>query len=389
MMKTACSRRKFIAAMGATAGAWLARPAMPLARTVPASRVAVGTCHEYGPEVVGVLGNMFDQLGGLEGLVRGKTVAIKLNMTGLANTRLGYLPPGITYWVHPQVVGATVHLLAKAGARRIRLLESPWVTAEPLEEFMLHANWEPRDFLSAGARVEFENTNYLGNGKKYSRFWVPGGGLMFKGYDLNHSYEDCDVFVSLAKLKEHNTAGITLSMKNCFGITPCTIYGDGAPEDEPGLVPLGGRGPFHAMNRLPAKSAPPAVNANVFLSNAPKDPGGYCVPRVVADLVAARPVHLAIIDGIHTMTGGEGPWVGSRYVQPGVLVAGTNCVATDAVGMALMGFDPMAERVTPPFETCDSTLRLAEQLGVGTRDLSQIEVAGTPIAKARFNFRSV
>jgi hypothetical protein len=49
----------------------------------------------------------------------------------------------------------------------------------------------------------------------------------------------------------------------------------------------------------------------------------------------------------------------------------------------------MADRGTPPFETCDSTLRLAEQLGVGTRDLNQIEVAGTPIAKARFNFRSV
>ena len=96
---------------------------------------------------------------------------------------------------------------------------------------------------------------------------------MFKGYDLNHSYEDCDVFVSLAKLKEHMTAGITLSMKNCFGITPCTIYGDGAPEDEPGLVPRGGRGPFHAMNRLPAKSAPPPVNANAYFSNAPKKPG--------------------------------------------------------------------------------------------------------------------
>jgi uncharacterized protein (DUF362 family) len=376
--------------MGATAGAWLARPAMFLARAAPASRVTVGMCHEYGPEVVDALGSMFDQLGGLEGLVRGKTVAIKLNLTGIATERLEYLPPGITHWVHPQVIGATVHLLAKAGAQRIRLLESPWSTAEPLEEFMLQANWEPRDFLSAAVQVEFENTNYLGNGKKYSRLWVPGGGLMFKGYDLNHSYEDCDVFVSLAKLKEHNTAGITLSMKNCFGITPCTIYGDGAPEDEPSLVPRGGRDPFHEMNRLPSKSAPPAVNANVFFSNAPKNPEGYSVPRVVADLVAARPVHLAIIDGIHTMAGGEGPWCEHvRHVQPGLLVAGTNCVATDAVGMALMGFDPMADRGTPPFETCDSTLRLAEQLGVGTRDLNQIEVLGTPIAKARFNFRNV
>jgi uncharacterized protein (DUF362 family) len=112
---------------------------------------------------------------------------------------------------------------------------------------------------------------------------------------------------------------------------------------------------------------------------------------VVADLVAARPIHLAIIDGIHTMTGGEGPLTRRphRLIQPGLLIAGTNCVATDAVGMALMGFDPMVDRGTPPFEHCDSTLRLAEQLGVGTRDLNQIEVLGTPIAKARFNFRSV
>jgi uncharacterized protein (DUF362 family) len=334
--------------------------------------------------VTDVLETMFDQLGGLKGLVAGKTVAIKLNLTGTATDRLGHLPPGLTHWVHPQVIGATVHLLAKAGARRIRLLESALVTTEPLEEFMLHANWEPRDFLSAAARVEFENTNYLGSGKKYSRFWVPGGGLMFKGYDLNHSYEDCDVFVSLAKLKEHITAGVTLSMKNCFGITPCTIYGDGAPEDEPGLVPRGGRGPFHWMNRFPPKSAPPPVNPNP-----PKDPG-YSVPRVVADLVAARPVHLAIVDGVHSMTGGEGPWTEGRYhVQPGLLIAGTNCVATDAVCMALMGFDPMADRGTPPFETCDSTLRLAEQLGVGPRNLSQIEALGTPIAQARFNFRHV
>jgi hypothetical protein len=51
-----------------------------------------------------------------------------------------------------------------------------------------------------------------------------------------------------------------------------------------------------------------------------------------------------------------------------------------------MGFDPMADRGTPPFETCDSTLRLAEQLGVGTRDLSRIEVLGTPIDRARYRF---
>jgi hypothetical protein len=51
-----------------------------------------------------------------------------------------------------------------------------------------------------------------------------------------------------------------------------------------------------------------------------------------------------------------------------------------------MGFDPMAERGTLPFETSDSTLQLAEHLGVGTRDLSRIEVVGAPISNARHPF---
>ena len=75
-------------------------------------------------------------------------------------------------------------------------------------------------------------------------------------------------------------------------------------------------------------------------------------------------------------------------LHPGLLIAGTNCVNTDAVGTALMGFDPMADRSTAPFESCDSTLRLAEGLGLGTRDLSRIEVRGLPIEKGRLCFRS-
>ena len=73
-------------------------------------------------------------------------------------------------------------------------------------------------------------------------------------------------------------------------------------------------------------------------------------------------------------------------VSPGVLLAGTNCVTTDAVGAAVMGFDPMADRGTAPFQGCDSTLKLAEALGVGTRDLRQIEVVGVPVQQARFSF---
>jgi uncharacterized protein (DUF362 family) len=328
-----------------------------------------------------ILERMFDQLGGMGKLVRGKTVAIKINLTGSPNYRLGYRPAELAHWTHPRVTAAVVHLLGKAGASRIRIVECPWSTADPLEEVMLQANWSPSMFLSAAPKVEFENTNWLGNSKKYSRLMVPNGGYMFKSYDLNHSYEDCDVFVSIAKMKEHATAGVTLSMKNCFGITPCTIYGSGAAKQkEPTRFPQGGRDVFHT-----GAWQPPGQTENDLKSS---KADGYRVPRVVADLAAARPIHLAIVEGIESMAGGEGPWIrGSRPNSPGLLVAGLNPVCTDAVCVALMGFDPMADRGKAPFETCDSTLRLAEELGAGTRDLSRIEVVGTPIRDAVYPFR--
>ncbi len=379
------SRRDFLGTMAMTAGACLAGPTLLSAVPAPASRVAIGLCPEYDRQVREVLAGMFDQLGGLPSLVRGKTVGIKLNLTGLAKMKLGATPNEMSHWVHPQVIGSLVSLLGQAGATRIRLLESNPGGTKPLEEFMVGAGWQPKDFAAAAKQVEFENTNFLGSGKEYARFMVPGGGLMYAGYDLNHSYRDVDVFISLAKLKEHRTAGVTLSMKNCFGITPATIYSDQAPQDEPAIVPVGFRGPMHSGSRPPSKSAPQPVAES-------KDPG-FRVPRITADLVAARPIHLAVIDGIYTMTAGELPytrehskeWV-NKAIHPGLLLAGMNCVCTDAVATAVMGFDPMAGRGTPPFEKCDSTLALAEHLGVGTRDLKRIEVLGAPIEKARYKF---
>ena len=106
---------------------------------------------------------------------------------------------------------------------------------------MLDSGWNVRQLLSAAPGVEFENTNALGKGKKYARFKVPGGGYLYPAYDLNHAYEETDVFVSMAKLKNHETCGVTLSLKNCFGITPASIYGDDAGVDEPNESPTKGR----------------------------------------------------------------------------------------------------------------------------------------------------
>jgi len=382
-MKMKHSRRDFLATMGMAAGAYIARPAILSAERTHTSRVAIGACPEYNRQVVATLSTMFDQLGGLQPLVRNKTVAIKINMTGTPKMRLGSTPVEMTHWVHPTVIQATVHLLGQAGARRIRLLESVPEGTMSLQDFMASAGWNPQDFSSAARNVEFENTNYLGTGKTYARFMVPGGGMLYSGYDLNHSYRDTDVFVSLAKLKEHRTAGVTLSMKNCFGVTPCTIYSQEAPLDEPSIAPVGYRMAMHLGSRVPPKSAPPMVDLN-----APHDPG-YRVPRITAELVAARPIDLAVIDGIYSMEGGELPnqrHAVHKAVHPGLMIAGKNCVSTDAVATAVMGFDPLADRGVPPFEKCDSTLALAEHLGVGTRHLDRIEVVGKSIAQVRYPY---
>ena len=257
-MQCRYTRRQWLSTTaGALSGAWLAGSPLARAAQAPTAPVAVARCKTYNPtELLPALETMFDQLGGLGRLVKGKTVAMKINLTGAPTYRIGYLPLEDTHYTNPYVIAAVAHLMGKAGARRIRILESPWSTADPVEEYVMKANWEPRDILGAAQNVEFENTNYLGTGKKYSRMVVPHGGYIYPAFDLNHSYEDCDVFVSLAKMKEHATAGITLSMKNCFGLTPATIYGTGAGVDEPSMIPNGGRTMVHSGNRQPSKSAP-------------------------------------------------------------------------------------------------------------------------------------
>jgi len=376
----ACSRRRFLAGGGAALVASLGRR-VSLAGAAPAATVAVGKCDVYGRELVETFDRMFDQIGGLGRLVRGRTVAVKLNLTGPATLRLGTRPAELAHWVHPRVIGAVVHLMDRAGARRIRLLESGYCSAIPLEEYMYQAGWDAAEIVGAGRRVELENTNWLGRAREYERFDVPHGGLLFPSFLLNRAFGECDTFVSLAKLKHHTTAGVTLSMKNCFGNIPTTVYGDHVGEHEPDELPHSGRGGvFHLGARQPPSLAAPEVD--------PSSPrhDGYRIPRVVVDICAARPIDLAIVDGIDSMGGAEGPWGGGEGCHPGVLVAGTNCVNTDAVATAVMGYDPTAGGGAGPFDDCDSFLELAERVGLGTRDLGRIEVAGTPIPEARFDF---
>jgi uncharacterized protein (DUF362 family) len=254
------TRRQFLAGSAAVVGLQAAR-LVPFARAAAAATVSVAKCDTYGAELLPTLDRMFDQLGGLGRLVRGRTVAVKLNLTGPPWVRLGTLPAGLAHWVHPRMVGAVVHLLDRAGAHRVRLLEGGYASGIPLDEYVYQAGWDPREIAGAGRRVELENTNTLGGGKEYPRFDVPGGGLLFPSYVLNPSYRDCDTFVSLSKVKDHTTTGVTLSMKNCFGNIPTTVYGDYCPKDRPDELPRSGRNAvFHNGTRQPSLPAVPEVD---------------------------------------------------------------------------------------------------------------------------------
>jgi uncharacterized protein (DUF362 family) len=359
---------------------WIALiSAAPLLKAdAPVSPVSITKCASYDEDVTAKLGTMFDQLGGLGRLVRNKTVTVKLNMTGGPANRLQGLAPALTHYVHPKVVGATAYHLSRAGARRIRFVESPWATTGPLEDVMLESGWKVRELAAIAPGIEFENTNGLSRRKQYARFKVPGKAYMYPEYVLSQAYEETDVFVSLAKLKEHADCGITLSLKNCFGCVPASIYGDDAGIDAPNESPNSGRSAVvHFGKRQPAKIAPPELYPGVGPKNA-----SYRVSRVVADLAVARPIHLAIVDGVESMAGGEGPWIRrSRPVKPGVLLAGLNPVTLDTVGAAVMGHDP---RTFKP--EAENTLLLAEAHGVGAADLSRIEVRGVPIAAALYKY---
>jgi uncharacterized protein (DUF362 family) len=390
-MKThALSRRHFLQrTISFTAGAPLAlkfgQLGLAAAETTSTSTargtVAIVPCKTYGPEVRPALDKCFDLLGGIGSLVQNKTVTVKLNLTGTNFQPYMGRPVGETYMTHYDTAFALAASLFAAGAKRVRFVESTQSTAA-LESSLDLADWDVKA-LSALGKVEFENTRNLGLGKSYSHLRVPGGGYMFSTLDLNHSYDDTDVMVSLCKLKNHITAGVTLSMKNLFGLTPNSLYGSKAGSEDA----TEGRGPLHNPMGL-EKIKLPGLKEGI----ASVEPT-WRVPRIIADICAARPIHLAIIDGITSMKGGEGPWCDDenktriKVTTPGLLIAGLNPVSTDAVGTAVMGYEnPRAVKGVKPFDFCDNHILLAEQAGLGTADLSRIDVRGTSIEKARYPY---
>lgn len=393
-MREAVTRRDWLALSGLAVGAVAVRSAADETQAVPAGPaepVSVAKVRSYDEDLTAQFKKMFDQIGGIGNQVKGKTVGIKVNLTGGGGFP-GYTS-GDTHWVHPRVVGAAVSAFGSLGAKRIRILESAESRKHgyKLEDKLLSGGWDVAAIRNAATLVEFEDTNALGSGKQYSLLKVQGKPYVFPGFQLNHSYEDCDFFVSMGKMKNHEEMGLTICIKNLFGITPLGIYGDREKVFHYGQV--------QAPSGAPAELDP---NSNRY--------EGWRLPRILADILSARPVDLAIADGIVSMVGGEGPWVlGSKPVHPGILVVGRNCVNTDTVAAATMGYNPRAGRSEAPyrvfkhpkshppeqlqpgdemFQYADNMMLLAEAAGLGSADLKKIDVRGVAIKEAMFDYEA-
>jgi uncharacterized protein (DUF362 family) len=339
----------------AASGPMARLPATPLpvapALQTPA-RVAIAQAASYDLWMVRQqMRTLLDSLGGLKGSVGcGDRVAIKVNLTG--GTRQKSLP-GISaiesYVTHPHVVQALAELLRDAGARRLYIVEG-------IFDGRSYVDWG----YEAVARAVGATLVDLNSPEPYTEFGnLPVGQswYVYRKFTLHHLLEEVDTFVSVAKMKCHWWAGVTLTMKNLVGLAPVSAY-----NSSPGDL---NRSSFHGDSSVT----------------------GLRLPRVIADLNLARPIDLALIDGIKTVEGGEGPWEDLSPVNAGVLVAGKNAVATDAVGMAVMGFDPTVEMPNPPFLRGLNHLNIAHALGLGTNRLDEIEVTGTQIDAVQRRFR--
>jgi len=292
--------------------------------------VAVVKCNSYDlNEVRRAMDEAIGLIGGLGDIIKpGDIVGIKPNLCD--NTPSEW---GVT--THVNIVLALIEQIRKITNNEIIIMEG--TGASPTSDCFRDLGW--KEIERNGCALL--DLNHPFPHTEFGTYTIPGGGLHFKELRLNKEIEKVDIFISVAKLKMHSSAGITLTLKNQFGVPPRDIY---APEGTSKMMLHG------------------------------QDPR-YDLPKVINDINACNPIDLGIVDGVIGLEGGEGYWIptASRRASH-LLIVGKNAVAVDAVGTFLMGYDPTAEYPNPPFINTQSHLRIARDLGLGPTDLNKIDI---------------
>ncbi len=185
----------------------------------------------------------------------------------------------------------------------------------------------------AGVLAEFDVPYVDVDEPPHAVYDVPGGGQMFRRYVMQQRLMEAEALVDVQKIKNHAFMGITLTLKNLFGLMPMP------PAGKP-------RHYFHHLVRM---------------------------PYMLADLGRLLDPALCIIDGLVGQAGEEwGKGRGLARVVDG-LIAGDHTVATDACVAHLMGHDPMTDWLVEPFHRDRNALLVAAEGGYGTVDLNAID----------------
>ncbi len=190
---------------------------------------------------------------------------------------------------HPLVVRGAVEAFLGLGAARVVIGEGPGHCRDTL--YVLEGSGLAETLLED--RIPFVDLN---NDRLTTRR-NSGGLTRLKTLTLPATLEQVDWIVSMAKMKTHHWAGVTLSMKNLFGVMPGIAYG--------------------------------------WPKNVLHQEG---IERSILDINTTVRPHFAIVDGIVGMEG-DGPIMG-KPKQAGVLVMGRSLPAVDATCCRIMGINP-------------------------------------------------
>ncbi len=193
-------------AAGASTTALLNRPKYHVARRQPRSRVAILGAESYSHKLESIL-----QYGlGLFHLdVRGKTVLLKPNLVDYIS--------GNHINTHPLLVSAAVQCFRRLGAKSVLVGEGPGHQRDTELVLLESAFSEALRQVSVPFvdlnRDELAITPLLAGYTGMKRLWLPRTVL------------EADFVVSMPKVKTHHWSGVTLSMKNTFGVVPGAKYG--------------------------------------------------------------------------------------------------------------------------------------------------------------------
>jgi uncharacterized protein (DUF362 family) len=263
-------------------------------------------------------------VGGIDNIIKeGETVLVKPNLAFQA-------PPESYSVVDPRVIEAVIAFLKeKSKAKEV------WIGDNPsLGQHVGRARpaFETSGMRAAAERGGADRIIYFDE-EETVEVEIPGAKLYRKARVFK-PFLEADRVINLPKMKAHLAGTVTLGLKNWNGIIP-----------------------------------------NVHPSGEQQDVHRIDLGQKFADLYRVRKADLTLVDGIIAMEG-QGPHVGTP-VEMNLLIAGTDTVAVDAVTAYIMGF----ETIEIP------AVRIAATEGLGERDISKIEVVGTPIAEVRTFFK--